>query len=108
MGPALRAADVVLSRSGSQIFEIAAFGKPMILIPHKAGNDHQRANAYAFRQQGAAVVIEENELFPAVLKKQIMALTREEGRAMGNNARTFYQNDATEHLASVIIEYIKK
>ena len=59
------ACDLVIGRSGSAtIFEIAAFGKASILIPLKeSANDHQKENAYAFAQNGASVIIEEDNLY---------------------------------------------
>lgn len=63
-GEIMAASDLVISRAGAgAIFEIAAFGKPSILIPlPEAAGDHQRTNAYAYSQNGAAEVIEEPNL----------------------------------------------
>jgi UDP-N-acetylglucosamine--N-acetylmuramyl-(pentapeptide) pyrophosphoryl-undecaprenol N-acetylglucosamine transferase len=72
MKAALTAADLVVARAGSNIFEIAAFGKPSVLIPLSgAANDHQRINAYEFSKAGAAIVIEEANLVPGILLQQI-------------------------------------
>ena len=44
--PALAAADLVVARSGGSIFEVAAHGRPAILVPYPhAAADHQAANA---------------------------------------------------------------
>ena len=55
------ASDLVVSRAGAaSIFEIAAFGKPSILVPlpsEVAAGDHQTKNAYEYAANGAAVVI---------------------------------------------------
>lgn len=61
---ALSACDLVLSRAGAgAIFEIAAFGKPSILIPlPESAQDHQRINAYEYANTGAAMVLEEKNL----------------------------------------------
>lgn len=76
MALALSAADLVVARSGSgNIFEIAAFGKPSILIPlRESANDHQKANAYAFAKTGAAAVIEEENLLPGIFMGQVKAI----------------------------------
>ena len=48
-GAALGAADIVVSRAGGSVWEIAAAGKPAMLVPYPhATADHQRANAEYF------------------------------------------------------------
>ena len=56
-------ADLILSRAGaSSVAEIAAAGRPSILIPlPHATDDHQRMNARALVQKGAALSLEESE-----------------------------------------------
>ena len=58
--------DFIVSRAGSGIiFEIASLQKPSILIPLQgSAQEHQLKNAYAYAQNGAAVVIEEGNLTP--------------------------------------------
>src|SRR3989344_1380880 len=66
------ATDLVISRAGSTIFEIAAWGKPSLLIPIRESNgDHQRENAFNYARRGAAGVIEEKNLTPSVLLSEI-------------------------------------
>ena len=57
---ALGAAEVVVSRSGaSSLAELAAMQVPSVLIPYPAAtDDHQRHNAAAFVNTGAATVLE--------------------------------------------------
>jgi UDP-N-acetylglucosamine--N-acetylmuramyl-(pentapeptide) pyrophosphoryl-undecaprenol N-acetylglucosamine transferase len=64
MGDAYAAADLVLARSGaSTLGELAAVGKPAILIPYPfATQAHQAANAARFAETGAAVVVSNAEL----------------------------------------------
>jgi UDP-N-acetylglucosamine--N-acetylmuramyl-(pentapeptide) pyrophosphoryl-undecaprenol N-acetylglucosamine transferase len=62
-GPALSAVDLVLSRSGSSVWEIAAAGKPAILVPYPfATNDHQALNAAHFVRAGGAIMVRELDL----------------------------------------------
>jgi UDP-N-acetylglucosamine--N-acetylmuramyl-(pentapeptide) pyrophosphoryl-undecaprenol N-acetylglucosamine transferase len=57
-GAALAAADLVVSRSGGVVWEIAAAGKPAILVPYPhATADHQLKNAEHFEQAGGAVIV---------------------------------------------------
>ena len=61
MGERYGAADLVIARAGAgTIAEIAANGRPAILIPfpHAAG-DHQRINARWLAERGGAIVVEE-------------------------------------------------
>jgi UDP-N-acetylglucosamine--N-acetylmuramyl-(pentapeptide) pyrophosphoryl-undecaprenol N-acetylglucosamine transferase len=63
LGDALAASDLVLARAGGSIFEIAAAGKPAILVPYPhAAGDHQRANAEWMAEEGAAVVLDDSRL----------------------------------------------
>ena len=56
-------ADVVVTRAGSSLFEIANWRIPAIVVPiTKSNKNHQIKNAYNFARAGAGVVIEENNL----------------------------------------------
>ena len=60
---AIVASDLVVARSGGSIFEVAAHGRPMVLVPYPyASADHQSANARFMEAAGAAVVIPDDEL----------------------------------------------
>ncbi len=60
----LSAADLVVARAGAgSLAEFARIGSPAILVPYpQAADDHQRANAAYFEQQGAGVVLEQKSL----------------------------------------------
>jgi UDP-N-acetylglucosamine--N-acetylmuramyl-(pentapeptide) pyrophosphoryl-undecaprenol N-acetylglucosamine transferase len=63
LGDALAASDLVLARAGGSIFEIAAAGRPAILVPYPhAAADHQQANAAWMAEAGAAVVLDDARL----------------------------------------------
>jgi UDP-N-acetylglucosamine--N-acetylmuramyl-(pentapeptide) pyrophosphoryl-undecaprenol N-acetylglucosamine transferase len=66
MADALAAADLAVSRAGpTAIAEFLVCGIPMALIPFPyAAEDHQRLNARAVAEKGAAVVIEDKDLTP--------------------------------------------
>ena len=62
-GAALAAADLVLARSGGSVWELAAAGKPAILVPYPfATADHQTKNARYFQAAGGAILVPETEL----------------------------------------------
>lgn len=111
MRDALDAADLVVSRAGSgAIFEIAAAGKPAILIPlSDAAGDHQRANAYAYSKTGAAAVIEESNLTPNLVLSQIHTIlnNQETLAKMRAGAHSFSRPDAAERIARIIREAVK-
>jgi UDP-N-acetylglucosamine--N-acetylmuramyl-(pentapeptide) pyrophosphoryl-undecaprenol N-acetylglucosamine transferase len=73
MAQRYRWADLVLCRAGaSTLAELTACGKPAILVPYPyAADDHQRHNALALQQHGAAQVILDAELTGARLYKTI-------------------------------------
>jgi len=64
MEQAYAAADLVVCRAGaSSLAELAALGKPAILVPFPdAAENHQEANARAFEAVGAALVLRDSEL----------------------------------------------
>jgi UDP-N-acetylglucosamine--N-acetylmuramyl-(pentapeptide) pyrophosphoryl-undecaprenol N-acetylglucosamine transferase len=62
-GAALAAADLVLGRSGSTVWEIAAAGRPAVFVPYPfATGDHQAANAEYFVEAGGAIMVRELDL----------------------------------------------
>lgn len=104
---ALCAADIVISRSGSIIAEIAAFGKPSILVPlETSANDHQRANAYSYAGTGAAEVFEgKNFTYNVVALKIKEILSNETLYAhMSDAAKRFSRPDAARVVAEEIIK----
>jgi len=107
MKMAAGAADLIVSRAGSTIFEIAAWGKPSILIPIRESNgDHQRKNAFNYARRGAAVVVEEKNLKPSVLLSEIKRVLGDEGlrTKMGEAAREFFMPDAARKIAREAIK----
>jgi UDP-N-acetylglucosamine--N-acetylmuramyl-(pentapeptide) pyrophosphoryl-undecaprenol N-acetylglucosamine transferase len=105
---ALTAADIVISRAGSgSIFELAALGKPSILIPlPSAANNHQVMNAYEYAKTGAAIVIEEANLKTNILMTQLKSIfgSPEKMSLMSESAKKFAKPDAAEKIAEEILE----
>lgn len=109
MKHAYKAADLIISRSGSgSIFEIAAAGKPSILIPlPSAAADHQSKNAYAYADTGAAIVIEQQNLTPNFFMEniQLLFLHPEKLEQMRNAALGFSKPLAAKAIAREVLEY---
>src|SRR5207253_2152009 len=70
---AYKAADLVISRGGSaSIFEIAAAGKPSILIPlPSSANNHQWKNTYEYAKSKATIIMEEENLKPGLFMEEV-------------------------------------
>ena len=101
------AADIVISRAGSSIFEIALWKKPSIIIPLPESVSHdQTKNAFDYARVGAATVIEDNNLTAHILIAEIdRIMTNPHIRElMGTNAGSFAKPDAAVKLAEVILD----
>jgi UDP-N-acetylglucosamine--N-acetylmuramyl-(pentapeptide) pyrophosphoryl-undecaprenol N-acetylglucosamine transferase len=109
-GEALLASDLVVARSGGSVFEIAAHGRPMVLIPYPhAAADHQAENARYFEQAGAAVVIPDEELSGSRLPQEVGHLLADRGRlaAMGRAAASLARPQAAEDIAREVLSTIR-
>ncbi len=109
---AYAAADFIIARAGSgSIFEIAAVGKPSILIPLPgSAGDHQSKNAYEYAKTGAAVVVEQNNLSPHFLMEKIKYIlsSNEELEAIRHQALQFAKPMAAEVIAREILAFLTK
>lgn len=99
-------ADVIVSRAGSTIFEIALWGIPSIIIPITSSNgDHQRKNAFSYAKAGACVVMEEKNLKASILKSEINRLVNDEEtkKEMSKSAKNFAKPDAAKKIAEELV-----
>jgi UDP-N-acetylglucosamine--N-acetylmuramyl-(pentapeptide) pyrophosphoryl-undecaprenol N-acetylglucosamine transferase len=63
IGAAYAAADLALARAGSTVWELAAAGRPAVLVPYPfATADHQARNAEHFVREGGAIMVRELDL----------------------------------------------
>jgi UDP-N-acetylglucosamine--N-acetylmuramyl-(pentapeptide) pyrophosphoryl-undecaprenol N-acetylglucosamine transferase len=105
-GEALLACDLCVARAGGSIFEIAAHGRPAILVPYPhATGDHQRQNARWMVEGGAAVVLSDAELTPERLRGEIEALLGDPDRlaAMGRASASIGRPDAAQRIAAEVL-----
>lgn len=103
------AASLVISRAGSTIFEIAAWGLPSVLVPlppDVAAEDHQTKNAFTYARAGACVVIEQNNLTPGLLVSEIKRILNngDVTRKMSASARGFSRADAAKAIAEALLD----
>jgi UDP-N-acetylglucosamine--N-acetylmuramyl-(pentapeptide) pyrophosphoryl-undecaprenol N-acetylglucosamine transferase len=103
-GAALGASDLVLARAGGSVWEVAAAGKPAVLVPGDfATGDHQAKNARYFEERGGAIVVPEHDVAraPEVIRALLgnTARLEEMSRAMGTLARP----DAADEIAEELI-----
>ena len=100
------ASDLILARSGaSTVAELAASGKPSLLVPFpQAADDHQRKNAEVLVKGGAAMMLLEHEMTGATLLEALSGLlkNREKLGAMATCARTFAHPQAAERIAEMV------
>jgi UDP-N-acetylglucosamine--N-acetylmuramyl-(pentapeptide) pyrophosphoryl-undecaprenol N-acetylglucosamine transferase len=105
-GDALLASDLVVARAGGSIFEIAAHGRPALLIPYPyATADHQATNADFMEQAGAAVVIPDDQLTAPRLAHEVGRLLSDRARldAMGHAAAAVARPEAAREIAHELL-----
>ena len=108
MPAAFARADLLLCRSGaSTVAEATAAGKPAIFVPcPQAADDHQRRNAEAIAEGGAAMLVPQAELTPERLAKIITELFADPKRLkqMAERARALSHHDAAGRVARMVAE----
>jgi UDP-N-acetylglucosamine--N-acetylmuramyl-(pentapeptide) pyrophosphoryl-undecaprenol N-acetylglucosamine transferase len=103
---AVAAADLVISRAGGSVFELAAIGRPAILVPYPyATADHQTKNAQWLVDAGAAVLVPDAECTARRLAALVTELLADPGRrdAMAQAARTVARPDAAQVIAATAL-----
>jgi UDP-N-acetylglucosamine--N-acetylmuramyl-(pentapeptide) pyrophosphoryl-undecaprenol N-acetylglucosamine transferase len=104
-------ADLIVSRAGmGAVSEIAAAGKPSILVPlPTAADQHQLRNAEAFAKAGAARLVLDAEMNGRRMVDEVMGMVRAQGllEKMGQAARGFARPGAAARAADVLEEFIE-
>jgi len=102
MDEAYAQADLIVCRAGATtVAEITAFGKAAILVPYPyAIYDHQRGNAQALQDRGAADMILDRDLTGEVLAARIRAYfsDRERRARMAGAARALGRPEAAARI----------
>jgi UDP-N-acetylglucosamine--N-acetylmuramyl-(pentapeptide) pyrophosphoryl-undecaprenol N-acetylglucosamine transferase len=102
-GAALASADLVVARAGGSVWEVAAAGKPALLVPYPhATADHQAKNARHFEQGGGAVVVGEDELDLRARVEELLADPERLAR-MGKAMLALARPDAADVVAEELM-----
>ena len=100
--------DLLVCRSGaSTVGEVAAAGKPAIFIPFpRAADDHQKVNAQALENEGAAVLLEEANLTGQRLAETVANLfaDRKHLEQMGQAAKKLSHPNAARDIAKMAVD----
>src|SRR5208283_1926251 len=108
MASAFARSDLVVGRAGAgAVAEIAAAGLPSLLVPLPfAADDHQRKNAEALAEAGAARIVLDREMTGERLFQEVEELRNHPQRLaeMGRVARRFARPGAAERAADVMEE----
>jgi UDP-N-acetylglucosamine--N-acetylmuramyl-(pentapeptide) pyrophosphoryl-undecaprenol N-acetylglucosamine transferase len=105
---AYAAADIVVSRSGSVLYELCVVKKPVIFIPYPhATEDHQTVNAENLVKKNAAIMISDKDardkMVPEILA---LAKNKPEQEILKNNIGKLAVTDADERIATQILKIL--
>jgi UDP-N-acetylglucosamine--N-acetylmuramyl-(pentapeptide) pyrophosphoryl-undecaprenol N-acetylglucosamine transferase len=104
IGAAYSAADLAVARAGSSVWELAAAGKPAILVPYPfAAADHQAKNAEYFVRAGGAIMVRDLDIHEIV--DHVRSLLDDEQRLAGMSEAMLRvaRPDAAEEIAEGLI-----
>ena len=111
MAGVYREADLVVSRAGAgAVFEMAAMGKPSLLIPYPfAANRHQETNAKFLVEAGAAEMILQENLTGEALADRLAKLMEDRAalEKMGQAAKRVSKPDAAQRIADLLLEMLQ-
>jgi UDP-N-acetylglucosamine--N-acetylmuramyl-(pentapeptide) pyrophosphoryl-undecaprenol N-acetylglucosamine transferase len=111
LGDCLAACDLVLGRSGGSVFELAATGRPAVLVPYPyAAAGHQESNAAWMAEAGAAAVVHDADLSAERLLAEVGALLDDESRlrAMAGASASLAKPDAARRIADQVLAAVRR
>lgn len=103
------AADLVITRAGSTLFEVASWGIPSIVIPiPETVSGDQRSNAFSYARSGCGTVIEENNLSTQILTAEILRILSNPDtyKKMREATKEFAKPNASRLIAEEILEMV--
>ena len=108
----LHKCDLVIARAGAAtVMEVIAARKPSIFIPFAAAQDnHQLFNAKFLADQQAAIIIEEKDLTPEILSKQLLELITNKGKfsELQSAMKKIKNIDAAQAIVDLILSLVTK
>lgn len=111
MPVAFAQADLVICRAGaSTVSELAAAGRPSILVPFPfAADNHQQHNADAMRKAGAALMITDSELTGERFFAEVTRLMadRQQLQSMATAAKSLAKPFAAQKAADVLVDLVR-
>jgi UDP-N-acetylglucosamine--N-acetylmuramyl-(pentapeptide) pyrophosphoryl-undecaprenol N-acetylglucosamine transferase len=108
IGGALAAADVVLARAGGSVWEIAAAGKPAVLVPSpNVTADHQTKNARHFERGGGAIVVPEAEIGRAADTVRSLLSDARRRAEMSAAMLRLARPQAADEIAEELIRFVR-
>lgn len=108
---AMQAHDLIVSRAGAvTVAEIAAAGRPAVYVPLPMAAGHQRGNARAMVEAGAAILVDQDDLQGEAAADRCARLIADRGRlmAMAGAARGLSRNDAASDIAARVCEIAER
>jgi undecaprenyldiphospho-muramoylpentapeptide beta-N-acetylglucosaminyltransferase len=105
MLPTLAAADLVVGRAGSStLAEVAALGRPIVVVPYPHAAGHQRANAEVMAEAGAARLVEDEDFDAEALLRAATILDDPATHArMSAAARSLARPGAADAVARLVL-----
>ena len=111
MPDAYAAADLIVGRAGATtLAEIAAVGRPSVLVPYPhAADNHQVLNAKVFEDAGAAVIVPDDRLDGPTFARVVTELMTDDDRRrrMAEAARTLAKPNATRDVCDRILSLLQ-
>lgn len=98
--------DIVITRAGSTLFELANWQIPSIVIPlPNSARNHQLENAFDYAREGGCIVMEENNLSESLLLAEIDRIVGDEKiiAEMKAGAKRFAIQEADKNIAEEIV-----
>lgn len=105
------ASDLIICRGGAMTCaEVAAVGLPAVYVPLPWGNGEQRRNALPVTDAGGGLIVEDGELSPEWVQREVIPLLTDAGRlrAMSTAASAHGRRDGDEALLALVREAVSQ
>ncbi|MGB1314493.1 MAG: UDP-N-acetylglucosamine--N-acetylmuramyl-(pentapeptide) pyrophosphoryl-undecaprenol N-acetylglucosamine transferase, partial [Chitinophagales bacterium] len=101
--------DIIISRAGGTISELAIIGKPSILVPSpNVAEDHQTKNVMALVAKNATVLVKDKDAIETLADEAISLLKDEtKQKELGENIKQFAKPNAADEIARCILQQMK-